>query len=70
MFPSNTGAGMMHGAQVHNGYVEIAADVRAGAQPEAIVRHFHGTPHEGQEERAVRGIPMLRAAGIGLFAGK
>jgi hypothetical protein len=68
-FPGNVGAGMMNGAQVKAKYSAIEADAAAGLSAEQIVaRQFPGSQHAGQEKRAERGIPMLRAARIGIFA--
>ena len=69
VFPANTGAGMANGASIHNDYDAIGSAARRGASPQAIAQQFKGTAHQGQEARAIRGIPMLRDAGIGLFAG-
>ncbi|MBA4064451.1 MAG: hypothetical protein C0501_12205 [Isosphaera sp.] len=67
-FVPNTGTGMAVGSAVRAGYDRIRADVRAGVPVAALVdRHLKGT---GQEGRAARGIPMLREAGVGVFAGK
>ncbi|HVK15438.1 MAG TPA: hypothetical protein VM533_00730 [Fimbriiglobus sp.] len=47
---------------------EFTRDVQAGVPTaELIEKHLAGT---GQEERAVRGIPMLRDAGIGPFGAR
>jgi len=71
-FPGNTGTGMKWGAVVSGDYAAIAAQVRAGVPPAAVVRGEAFTnSHQGaQAERAARAIPLLRAANVGIFAGK
>ena len=50
-------------------YSAIEAVASTGAPAEVVVaRTFPGTVHAGQEERAVRAIPLLRAARVGIFA--
>ena len=49
----------------------IEADARRGMSAEEIVaRDFPESEQTGQDARAVRAIPLLRAARIGIFAGK
>ena len=61
-FPSNTGTGLLNAAAVKSRYLEIEADVALGLSAEQIVqKEFPGSAQSGQEERAVRAIPLLRA---------
>ncbi|QJW93397.1 hypothetical protein [Frigoriglobus tundricola] len=70
-FPANTGTGMLNGAAVKSTYSAMGADARAGMRAEEIVaRRFPNSAQAGQEDRAVRAIPLLRAARIGIFAEK
>ena len=71
-FPTNTGTGMVVGAKIAGDYSGIAAQVRAGLTAEQIVRGepFSSSHQASQADRAARAIPMLRAARIGIFAGK
>ena len=58
---------MASGEAVRERQSAIEDDAAIGKSPAGIAySHLAGT---GQEERAVRGIPMLRDAGIGAFAG-
>ncbi len=71
VFLGNTGTGMQNGAAVKSRYSAIEADAALGLSAEQIVaRQFPGSHHAGQERRAVHAIPMLRAARVGIFAGK
>lgn len=70
-FIANTATGMKLGRGVRKGLAVIESDVRAGTPPEEIVKRFSEQPcqfQRGQEQRAVRAMPMLRDAGIGAFA--
>jgi hypothetical protein len=68
-FPGNMGVGMQMGAMIKSKYSAIEADARVGLSAEQIVaRQFPASSHQGQEERAVRAIPLLRAAGVGIFS--
>jgi hypothetical protein len=67
-FPGNMVTGVAVGVQVKTTLTEIENLSRNGTPPAEIVRVFHGTTQAGQEERAVRGIPLLRQARIGRFA--
>lgn len=70
-FPTNTGTGMLNGAAVKSNYSAIAADTAVGLSAEQIVKKdFPNSFQAGQQERAIRAIPMLRKAQIGIFAGK
>lgn len=70
-FLPNMGTGMTIGQSIREHYRRMAADVAEGRSAAEIVAvHFPRSPNQFQEERAVRGIPLLQAAGIGLFAGK
>ena len=67
-FPTNMFTGMRQGLWIREHYDQIGNDVRAGRLAAEIVeRRFPGSPDAGQEERAREGIPLLRAAGIGVF---
>lgn len=71
VFLGNTGTGMQNGAAVKSRYSAIEADAALGLSAEQIVaRQFPGSHQAGQEQRAVHAIPMLRAARVGIFAGK
>ncbi len=71
VFPGNTGTGMQNGAAVKSRYSAIEADAALGLSADQIVaRQFPGSHQAGQEQRAVHAIPMLRAARVGIFAGK
>ena len=71
VFLGNTGTGMQNGAAVKSRYSAIEADAALGLSAEQIVaRQFPGSHQAGQEKRAVHAIPMLRAARVGIFAGK
>src|SRR5262249_9421900 len=68
-FPGNMGTGMLIGNGIREHYTKLESDVRAGLSAEEIVRKDVAEgPNAGQKERAIRGIPMLREAGIGIFA--
>jgi hypothetical protein len=75
-FPGNTGTGMVNGAVVKSDYAAIEADVATGLSAEEIVnekderRRFPKSHQGAQRERAIRAIPLLRQARIGIFAGK
>jgi hypothetical protein len=65
--PFNVAAGVGWANGMDQALTAFAADARAGVPvPELVEKHLAGS---GQEERAVRGIPMLREAGIGPFGG-
>ena len=71
VFLGNTGTGMQNGAAVKSRYSAIEADAALGLSADQIVaRQFPGSHQAGQEQRAVHAIPMLRAARVGIFAGK
>ena len=60
---------MQNGNAVLAKYTAIQADADAGLSAELIVkRQFPNSHQVGQEERAMIAIPLLRAAGIGIFA--
>lgn len=68
-FPSNMGTGMLVGAGAVSRYTAIQFDLRDRVPDEELIRrHFPSSRDSGQEDRARRAIPMLRAARIGLFA--
>jgi hypothetical protein len=66
-FLPNTGTGVRAGSEIRAALAAVEADAATGASPERIAARLRGTYHGGQEERAVRGIPMLREAGVGAF---
>lgn len=68
-FPTNMGAGLYSAARILGKDIALEADVQAGV-PDAVLirRHFPGSRNEGQEDRALWAIPMLRDAGISIFA--
>jgi hypothetical protein len=69
VFPANLGTGMLMGANVHEHYVRLTFAATAGAPAELIVEQlFPDSPNAGQVERALTGIPLLRAANVGIFA--
>ncbi len=69
-FPGNTGVGMVTGARVAGDYAGVAAQAGSGLTAEQIVKGkpFSESSHVGQEDRAVRAIPLLRRDRIGIFA--
>ncbi|MFM8271522.1 MAG: hypothetical protein ACKODX_04225, partial [Gemmata sp.] len=68
--PGNTATGLLNGAAVARDYAGIRAQARAGQSAEEIVsgKPFSESHHAGQRERALRGVPLLRAARVGIFA--
>jgi hypothetical protein len=67
LLPFNVAAGLGWAAGEDRRLTAFAADARAGMPAaELVEKHLAGS---GQEERAVRGIPMLRKAGVGPFGG-
>jgi hypothetical protein len=70
-FLPNMGTGMTTGNAVREHYQKMRADAVDGmATADLVEKHFPNSPNQFQEERAVRGIPLLKAAGVGVFAGK
>lgn len=75
-FPGNVGTGIVNGTRVKNEYLAIEADLAAGLTPEQLTdardprRPFPLGAHQGREAAAVRAIPLLKAARIGIFAGR
>jgi hypothetical protein len=70
-FIPNMATGMKRGWEVKQGLLLIESESIAGTPPEVIVRLFSEKPCQfqlGQEQRAMRAMPMLREAGIGAFA--
>jgi hypothetical protein len=68
-FMGNLGTGMLMGIQIHEHYQNMEMDALRGLSAEDIVaRNFPGSPNAGQTDRAIRGIPLLRTANIGIFA--
>jgi hypothetical protein len=66
-FPPNMLVGVQYGAAVKGLESAIVVESGLGRPPELIAAsHLR---RSGQEERAVRGIPMLREAHVGGFAG-
>jgi hypothetical protein len=68
LYPVNTTHGVGSAAHIRPVLATVEAEAHAGVPPPEIVRHFPHTFQEGQEERAVRAIPMLREARVGDFA--
>ncbi len=70
-FLPNMGTGMTTGNAIREHYQRLGSDAREGmSAAELVDKHFPKSPNQFQEERAVRGIPLLRDAGVGVFAGK
>ena len=69
-FTGNMHTGMANGMNAKATLTAVEIEAGAGVPPEEIVRLFKDSTQANQEERAVRAIPMLRAARIGRFAGK
>jgi hypothetical protein len=75
-FPGNVGTGIVNGARVQTEYFAIGADLAAGLTPEQLTdardprRPFPVGAQQGREAAAVRAIPLLKAARIGIFAGR
>jgi hypothetical protein len=75
-FPGNTGTGILNGAALKGEYAAVEADAASGMTPGQVAdaeerrrqRHPEATAAVLQRERAVRGIPMLRDARVGIFA--
>jgi hypothetical protein len=68
-WPDNFSQGWHRGSQVWSYYQALAHDAAAGMPTELLIqRHFPGSFNEHQHARAVRAIPLLRAAHIGIFA--
>ena len=70
-YPSNMFTGLMAGADIHRVLGEVEADAQSGLPPEIIVRRFDEGKmkfQKGQEQRAIRAMPMLKTARIGAFA--
>lgn len=65
-FPANTQTGLAMGELVRQQQAGIETDAALGKSPEAIA--FQWLRGSGQEERAIRGISLLRQAKIGAFA--
>jgi hypothetical protein len=67
-FPTNMFTGMREGLWIREHYDQIKNDASAGRSAVEIVeRRFPGGPNASQAGRALEGIPLLRAAGIGVF---
>jgi hypothetical protein len=64
-FPFNTAVGLARGTNAKGWMNRLEADVRAGRPAADAARDYPYEP--GQEELAVRGMPMLRDAGVGFF---
>jgi len=70
-FLPNMGTGMITGNTVREHYQKMWADTLKGMTATELVQtHFPNSPNQFQEERAIRGIPLLKSAGVGIFAGK
>jgi hypothetical protein len=68
-FPPNMGTGLWVGSRVVARYAAMEADAQAGV-PDAVIiaRHFPDSRNDGQQDRGLWAIPMLRDAGISIFA--
>ena len=66
-FNPNMLTGIVRGIAIKQVLSTIENEARDGVPPERIVRHFHNTFQAHQEERAIRAIPMLQEARIGVF---
>ncbi len=66
-FNPNMITGIVRGLAIKQVLSTIENEARDGVPPERIVRHFHNTFQAHQEERAIRAIPMLQEARIGVF---
>jgi hypothetical protein len=71
-FVPNTVSGMAVGHAVRQHYDRAREDSRAGLSAEQLCRrvYFLKGPNAAQGERVTRGIPLLRGAGVGVYAGK
>jgi hypothetical protein len=75
-FPGNVGTAIIHGSRVKGEYFAIEADLAAGLTPEQMTdkndprRPIPVGAHQGREAAVVRAIPLLKAARIGIFAGR
>lgn len=68
-FQTNNLTGVVFGSRIRTHYDQVENDSIRRVPAELIVeRNFPGSSNSGQRERAVRGIPMLQAANIGIFA--
>jgi hypothetical protein len=68
-FLRNTGEGMHAGAIAAARNSAMEHDARTGVPDAEIVRrHFPRSRDDGQEERAVRYIPLLREENVGIYA--
>jgi hypothetical protein len=64
----NLGTGMRNGLEIREHYSQIQADAEQGLPAQEIVlRRFPDSLNTGQMERAVKNIPLLREARIGIF---
>lgn len=69
VFPTNMGSGLLAGAEIVARTTALEADVQAGVPDQMLVdRHFPDSRNAGQEKRGLWAIPMLRDAGISIFA--
>jgi hypothetical protein len=66
-FNANMLDGLGKGSTIKNRLEVVQVEAAEGVPPEAIVRHFKDTFQANQEQRAIRAIPLLRDAGIGMF---
>jgi hypothetical protein len=67
-FPPNMISGMLRGEAIRQHYNQIESDAMLGLSAEQIVQNrFPDSPNEGQMDRAVQSISLLRSAGIGVF---
>jgi hypothetical protein len=68
-YVANAVGGVYVGVHLVQKNAALEADAQAGVpDAELIARHFPGSRNEFQEERATWAIPMLRDAGVSVFA--
>lgn len=68
-FPPNMASGLLAGAVIVAKDNALQADIRAGVPDAQLIdRHFPNSRNGGQENRARWAIPMLRDAGLSIFA--
>ena len=69
-YPPNTGSGVQIGRGIREHYRQLEADSRAGRSDAEMVRErFPKSPNAQVTGWALEGIPLLRAANVGVFAG-
>ncbi len=69
--PGNMITGVTVARDIQSHYIAIEADAKNGMSAEQLVaNHFPHSPNEGQIERALVAIPILRHANVGIFSGQ